>query len=61
MSGRIFWGVCIIGFFVLNMITSDSLTSNFSMTLAYMVIGSINYYSQMIQNEKIFKGVENKG
>lgn len=61
MSGHTFWGVCIIGFFVLNMITSDSLTSNFSMTLAYMVIGSINYYSQMIQNEKIFKGVENKG
>lgn len=53
ISGRVFWGVYIIGFYVLNMITSDCLQSNFSLTLVYMVIGAINYYPEMVKNKKI--------
>lgn len=30
------WGIVIIGYFMVNMITSDSLTSNFCLTLAYI-------------------------
>ena len=41
IAGTSLWGVAIIGFFVLNMITSDSLTSNFCLTLAYMTCGMV--------------------
>ena len=36
-----FWGMFIVGYYMLNMITSDSLTSNFSFTLAYIVLGLV--------------------
>lgn len=39
LAGDNFWGLIIIGYYMLNMITSDSLNSNFSFTLAYIVIG----------------------
>lgn len=41
VAGTTIWGVFIIGFFMLNMITSDSLTSNFVLTLAYMTCGLV--------------------
>lgn len=46
IAGTSFWGVFIVGYYMLNMITSDSLTSNFSFTLAYIVIGSASYASR---------------
>lgn len=42
VAGTSLWGVLIVGYYMLNMITSDSLTSNFAFTIAYMVIGAIN-------------------
>lgn len=45
LSADIFWSTLIIGYYMLNMITSDSLTSNFSFTLAYIVIGIVNCQS----------------
>lgn len=42
VAGTSFWGFFIVGYYMVNMITSDSLTSNFSFTLAYMVIGLMN-------------------
>ncbi len=42
VAGSSIWGFCIVGFFMLNMITSDSLASNFSFSLAYVVIGLVN-------------------
>ena len=36
-----FWAFLIIGYYVINMITSDSLTANFAFTLAYIVIGLV--------------------
>lgn len=49
------WAFAIIAYFMLNMITSDSLTSNFSFTLAYIVIGSAgncepNYVERAVKN-----------
>lgn len=41
VAGDSLWGVVIIGYFMLNMITSDSLTSNFCLTLAYMTCGLV--------------------
>lgn len=41
VAGTSLWGVVIIGFFVINMITSDSLTSNFCLTLAYITCGMV--------------------
>lgn len=41
IAGGSFWGVAIVGYYMLNMITSDSLASNFAFTLAYMVIGTV--------------------
>lgn len=43
VAGTTLWGIFIIGFFMLNMITSDSLTSNFCLTLAYITCGLIEY------------------
>lgn len=42
VAGNSFWGFFIVSFYMLNMITSDSLTSNFAFTLAYMVLGLVN-------------------
>lgn len=42
LAGNSFWGVFIIGYYMINMITSDSLASNFSFTLAYIVVGLVN-------------------
>lgn len=42
LAGNSFWGVFIIGYYMFNMITSDSLASNFSFTLAYIVLGLVN-------------------
>ena len=41
VAGTSFWGVIIIGYFMINMITSDSLTSNFCLTLAYITCGLV--------------------
>lgn len=41
VAGTTLWGIFIIGFFMLNMITSDSLTSNFVLTLAYITCGLV--------------------
>lgn len=41
IAGDSFWGIVIVGYYMLNMITSDSLTSNFAFTLAYIVIGTV--------------------
>lgn len=41
VAGTSLWGVVIIGYFMVNMITSDSLTSNFCLTLAYMTCGLV--------------------
>lgn len=41
VAGSSLWGVVIIGFFMFNMITSDSLTSNFCLTLAYVTCGMV--------------------
>ena len=38
-----FWSFLIVAFYVANMITSDCLNSNFAFTLAYIVIGTVNY------------------
>ncbi len=43
IAGTTLWGVFIIGYFMLNMITSDSLTSNFCLTLAYVTCGLVEY------------------
>lgn len=42
VAGTSLWGVLIVGYYMLNMITSDSLTSNFAFTIAYMTIGAVN-------------------
>ena len=42
IAGASAWGVMIVGYYMLNMITSDSLTSNFAFTLAYIVLGLVN-------------------
>lgn len=42
VAGSTAWGVFIISFFMLNMITSDSLTSNFCLTLAYITCGLVD-------------------
>lgn len=42
VAGTSLWGVLIVGYFMLNMITSDALTSNFAFTIAYMVMGLVN-------------------
>lgn len=36
------WAFGIVAYFMLNMISSDSLTSNFAFTLAYMTLGLVN-------------------
>ena len=41
VAGDSLWGIVIIGYFMINMITSDSLTSNFCLTLAYMTCGLV--------------------
>ena len=41
VAGTSLWCVVIIGYFMVNMITSDSLTSNFCLTLAYMTCGLV--------------------
>lgn len=41
VAGDSLWGVVIIGYFMVNLITSDSLTSNFCLTLAYMTCGLV--------------------
>lgn len=46
VAGTSLWGVLIVGYYMMNMITSDSLTSNFAFTIAYMVIGAINCLSE---------------
>lgn len=45
VAGTSLWGVVIIGYFMVNMITSDSLTSNFCLTLAYMTCGLVTQSS----------------
>lgn len=47
VAGTSLWGVLIVGYFMLNMITSDALTSNFAFTIAYMVMGLVN---ETVQN-----------
>lgn len=42
IAGDSFWGYFIVGYFMLNMITSDSLSSNFSFTLTYITIALVN-------------------
>lgn len=42
IAGDLFWGYLIIGFFMLNMITSDCLFDNFSFTLVYITIALVN-------------------
>lgn len=42
IAGDSFWGYLIIGFFMLNMITSDCLFDNFSFTLVYITIALVN-------------------
>lgn len=42
IAGTSFWGYCIVGYLMLNMITSDSLSSNFSFVLMYIMIGLVN-------------------
>ena len=42
VAGTSLWGILIVGYYMLNMITSDSLTSNFAFTIAYMTIGAVN-------------------
>lgn len=42
IAGDSFWGYFIIGFFMLNMVTSDCLFDNFSFTLAYITIALVN-------------------
>lgn len=41
LAGSTPWGYLIIAYFILNMISSDSLTANFSFSLAYIVIGLV--------------------
>lgn len=41
VAGTSVWGIVIVGYFMVNMITSDSLTSNFCLTLAYMTCGLV--------------------
>lgn len=43
LVGDNFWALIVVGYYMLNMITSDSLNSNFSFTLAYIVIGVAGY------------------
>lgn len=41
VAGTSLWGLVIVGFFMVNMITSDCLTSNFCLTLAYVTCGVV--------------------
>ena len=50
VAGTSLWGVVIIGFFMINMITSDSLTSNFCLTLAYATCGMVEQAFQVREN-----------
>lgn len=52
VAGTTLWGVFIIGYFMLNMITSDSLTSNFCLTLAYVTCGLVEHEASK-KNESI--------
>lgn len=45
VAGTTLWSVFIIGFFMLNIITSDSATSNFYLTLAYITCGLVEYWT----------------
>jgi hypothetical protein len=54
VAGTTLWGVFIIGYFMLNMITSDSLTSNFCLTLAYITCGLVEYGTpKMLAGKKV--------
>lgn len=53
------WPYLIVAFYVLNMITSDCLNSNFSFTLAYMVIGIVNY--QLEKKRELFMPQQDAG
>lgn len=55
IAGTSFWGYFIVGYLVLNMITSDSLSSNFSFALAYITVGLVNE-SQIIGRPTIKTG-----
>lgn len=52
VAGTTLWGVFIIGFFMLNMITSDSLTSNFCLTLVYITCGLVEYWTPKVPANK---------
>lgn len=54
VAGDCFWGYFIVAYFIINMITSDSLSSNFSFTLAYISIGLINYASDRESTSESF-------
>lgn len=53
LAGTKMWSAFIVGFFMLDFITSDSLSFNFAFTVTYMVIGVVNYAK--IQNASIFR------
>lgn len=46
VAGDSLWGVVIIGYFMVNLITSDSLSSNFCLTLAYCTCGLVTEASK---------------
>lgn len=46
-----FWGFLIVCYFMLNMVTSDSLNSNFAFTLAYLAIGTVGSVKSNIADE----------
>lgn len=46
VAGDSLWGLVIIGYFMVNLVVSDSLSSNFSLTLAYCVCGLVTEASR---------------
>lgn len=52
IAGISFWSYFIVGYLMLNMITSDSLSSNFSFTLAYVTIGLVNASKEVGQTSR---------
>ena len=61
LAGDSFWGVVIIGYYMINMITSDSLNSNFAFTLAYIVIGTVGYRHKSAKGQFDHAVDESKG
>lgn len=60
LGSKCLWGYYIVAYYSINLITSDSLASNFSLTLAYITIAMANEASQLNQKRERLLDVHNK-